>query len=97
MNKPYTIDNTFQSYNDGSGVTALITLRNGTVVRFSFSSACKTVVEPLENPKSSRNALGYGKERKVNEAAIGKATLDFNARVQALGPEWLAANKAMYS
>lgn len=77
----------FQSFDDGSGVEMLATARG---FRFAASFVAGRVsVHPL----SSTNFVSRTARFRI---ALSQVTATMTARVEALGPEWLAAHRALY-
>lgn len=99
---PATVANTFRSFPDGSGALAHVELRCGLVVYLSRASKVETTWHLPEKKNGVRgfggpDGFGYGKAAGMARSELKKAIADFDAKVAALGPEWLAANAAMYA
>jgi hypothetical protein len=99
-----TIANTFTSFADGSGADALVDLRCGATVRVCVKPETGATVWAVTVDHrrgirgiGGREGVGYGKTRGVALSEIKRAVADFDDRVAALGPEWRAANDAMYA
>lgn len=91
-----TVASTFRSFPDGSGAEAFVTLRSGAKVALTFDVAGKTVTRVIGQDGASTSVLGYGKAKGMAKSEVKKAVEEFEACIEALGPEWMQLNRAMY-
>lgn len=78
----------FESYSDASGAPAIVEVRSG---RQSARFACDYL------GRVTCNGLGSGLTARMTARAADAAKRLYQARVNELGAEWLAANTAMYT